>query len=241
MRIRASLPIAVAVFAMAPAAFAADPLTVGEYGSFSVDATVLHEATPDVINQNVTCDVQNPLSRAEVREEAQRKMQQIVGIVGDDGQVRRNGSPSVYPFYEGPVEPRIDGEAAIAPSPRFTGSISMVVRNVKKDAAQSINDRIEDLGCSVNWDIRLLRTAAYARQHRAQLMEQIDEKKAVFEELLGKKLTKVSSMSLYTSVDYGYGGYGSFDPQTLTVPATTTLNMTFEFGTGEKDEAGPRG
>lgn len=239
MRLRvSSIPLAMAALAFAPAAFAAGTVTSGEYGSFSVDATVLHEATPDLINFNVSCEVQNPLSRQQIRQELAAKQQEIQSLVGTNGQVRRSGSPTVYPFYEAAMEvssPDAAPRAVSATAQRFTGNYALVVRNVKKDAANRISDGIEDIGCGVTWDVRLIRTASYARQYRTELMEQIDEKKAVFEEILGKKLDKVSNMSIWTSVDYGYyGGSSALDPETLTVPATTTLNMTFEFGEGEK-------
>lgn len=241
MRLRvSSLPLAIAAMAIAPVAFAAEPFTIGEYGSFSVDAIVMHDATPDIINLNVSCDMQDPVSRAEMRDLLKEKQKQIASLVGSDGQVRRSGSPVVYPFYEAP--PFDPSGRDIMPSKplvqRFTGNFSLVVRSVKKEASLRISDAIEDMGCGVNWDVRLMRTGQYARQHRAELMEQIEEKKAFFEDLLGKKLTQVSSMSTYTSVDYGYyGGSSMLDPETLTVPATTSLNMSFEFGTGDHDGA----
>lgn len=237
MRFRiSSIPVAMAALAFAPAAFAATELTSGEYGNFSVDATVLHEAAPDLINLNVSCEMPSPASRQEIRQALMAKQQAITSLVGTNGQVRRSGSPTVYPFYDvmDPVSSEVSARSSVA-SPRFTGNYALVVRNVKKEASANISDGIEDLGCGVTWDVRLIRTASYARQYRAELMSQIDEKKAVFEEILGKKLTKVSNMSIWTTVDYGYyGGTGNLDPETLTVPATTTLNMTFEFGDGEK-------
>lgn len=234
MRLRMSIPLAMAAMALAPAALAAD-VTPGQYGNFMVDAIVMHDAAPDLINFNVTCEVQNPLSRQDIREELARKQQEIQSLVGTNGQVRRSGSPTVYPYYDGMPMAEDGARDAKMASPRFTGNYALVVRNVKKDAANRLSDGIEDIGCGVSWDVRLLRTASYARTHRAELMEQIIEKKAVFEELLGKKLTTVSSMSIWTSVDYGYyGGVGALDPETLMIPATTTLNMTFEFGDDQK-------
>jgi hypothetical protein len=213
---------AVSALAFAPAAFAAGPeIGSGERGSFTIDATVSHDAKPDAIHINVTCELTEPLTRSEARRLAVERMQEITEIVGTDGQIRRGGSPYLYPSY---VEP-----GTRAADQKFTGNVGVTVRNVKVDAASRIAEEVENLGCAVNMDIRLINTATYARQHKEELLRQINEKKSFFEELLGKELTNVSSISLYTSTDYGYNGI-SFDPVTRTVAATTTLNMTYEFG-----------
>lgn len=56
-----------------------------------------------------------------------------------------------------------------------------------------------------------------------------------FESLIDQKLTRVSSLSFYTSLDASYyGGYGTsggiYDPETNTAPATTTLNVSYITG-----------
>lgn len=216
--------------ALPMATFAAGPYTPSDTGMINVDATVMHDATPDIINFNVSCEVQSPMSRAEVRSRAKEMLQAIRGIVGNDGDARMGSSPMVYPFYrEMPMDPSMSADTKMMP-PMFTGTMNFFVRNVKIDAAQRISDAIEDSGCGVNWDIRIVKTAKYARQLRSELMAQIDEKKAVFEDILGTSITKISNMSTYTSIDYGYGS-GSFDADTKTVQAMTTLNVTFDLGT----------
>jgi hypothetical protein len=56
-----------------------------------------------------------------------------------------------------------------------------------------------------------------------------------------KKLTKVSTVTLSTSLDAGYAGspygmgYGTtsnYDPDSNTVEAITSLSITYDFGTG---------
>ncbi len=224
--------LALGLLAAAPAALAQSyygPSSLN--GTVSIDATVYHDAPADRIGLNLSCEITKPLSRAEIREDANRRMNLLAGVVGEDGKVRRSGSPMVYPYYA-PISsfdefgnPLPVTEPA---TPTFTGTVNLSITEVKKESAQRIADAVEDMGCNVNWDVQIVNTTSYIRTHRAALMAQISEKKEAFEEILGKKLTKISSLSSYTSPYYGYwGGSGNFDGETLSVPAQTTLNISY--------------
>ncbi len=223
-----TLGVALSLAALgAPAALAAgaEGLEPSPNGMFSVDATVMHDATPDYIGLGVLCEMQTAQSRPDARADITKKLAQIKTIVGTDGKVRLSGSPTLYPAY---MDPMMGGTQT------FTGNVSFSVREVKPAASQKISEAIEDMGCTVNWDVRLIYVAKYAREQKKELMEQIQEKKEFYESILGTKLNKVNSMSFYTSPDGGYyGGYSIYDPETNTVPAQTTLSITFDLGTAK--------
>jgi hypothetical protein len=138
-------------------------------------------------------------------------------FVGKDGRVRKSGAVSAYPFYDTTTGASTDS---------FNGSLNILVRITNPARAQEISDFIEQKNCSVNWDVRLVNTQAYELSILNDLSAQLNARKTVFEKLLGKRLTLISGATLNTSVD----GYGTYDPDTNTADATTTLNVTFDLG-----------
>lgn len=217
----------IAVLALAaPTAFAAD-FAPSDSAYISLDASVAHEVTPDSINLAVSCDAPSALPRAELRQMFQDKFAAIKEIVGQNGKIRKTGSPSMYSSYSD----------SITSEPTFSGTATFYIRDIKKDAAVSMNDSIQEAGCSTTWDVRLYYTAKYAKEQKDELIEQINDKKEVYEDMMGVTLTKVSSLTIATSGDYAGGGYGggygsisssSYDPDSNTLPVVTTLNVTFD-------------
>ncbi len=219
---------------LAAPAFAADvPMQPAETSTVTIDATVYHLATPDVVNLSVSCDAPAPGSKADVRSAFRGLLSKMNDAVGSNGTVRRNGSPSIYQYYGGAMP----YDATVSDmSQQYSGNMSVSVLNVKNGAGQRIADAIEEMGCTLSWDARLLHTTKYASEHRDELMEQIAEKKAFYDKVLGVNLLKVSNMYVSTSQDTSayYGVAASYDPESNTLPAMTMMSVTFEIGTGAK-------
>lgn len=208
----------------------------GPYGGgISVDATVTKEVTPDFVAVNGYCEVSNMDSRDEVRTELTKTFNDVKSAVGSDGRVRRSGTPSVYPYYD-----TRDG----MPTDKMSGSVNIFIRVVNLDAAQRISDILDEHACSPSWDVRLVDTEDHEMDLLDQLLSKVNKRKAVYEKLLGKKLTDVSGVSLSTWVD----GWSSYDPETNKADATTTLSIMFDIGSGarvvpmkESSRATPKG
>jgi hypothetical protein len=181
-----------------------------------VDASVTKEVTPDFIALNVYCDSGKMASRETAKDAMNQIYNDIKAAVGADGRVRRQGSVTVYPYY---------GETG-TDSGSFTANLSMMIRILKPAATQRISDIVEEKGCSPNWDVRLVDSQTYEMDVLDDLTSRLNKRKQVFEKLLGKKLTTVSSVSLSTWVD----GYSSYDPETNKAEATTTLSVSFDLG-----------
>lgn len=187
------------------------------YGNgVSVDASITKEVTPDYLAVNAYCDSGKSASREEARTKLAEIYNAIKNGVGADGRVRRMGSFSIYPYYD---EMGKD-------SGSFSSNVSIFVRITKPAATMRISDLIENQGCSVNWDVRLVDTQAFELDNVDDLITRLNKRKTVFEKLLGKKLTQVVGASLSTWVD----SYGSYDPEVNKVDATTTLSVTFDLG-----------
>lgn len=209
-------------------AFAAGPLAPAAEGSVSIDATVFHDVTPDEVAINVTCEIQTPAPRKVVREQFQQKLESLKTAVGQDGKLRRMGTPSIYGGYVDPSLPPSE--------PLFTGTMSARISGVAAGSLVKVANVVEEAGCTPAWDVRLEYTGKYARENQEELMEQITDKKEFFESMLGTPLAKVMSVSVSTVLDAPYGSYygasTTYDPETNTAQAVTTLMMTFDIGTG---------
>ncbi len=187
-------------------------------GGVTVDSTYTKEVTPDFIAINAYCEVAGESSRQAVREKLNQLYLDIKNAVAKDGRVRKSGMGGVYPYYDPATGTSTD---------KFSGSLNIFIRITNLNAAQRISDLVDTKGCTPNWDVRLVDTQAYELQNLDVLIKRLNDRKVVFEKLLGRKLTKVIGASLYTYVD----GYGTYDPETNTVDATTTLSVTFDIGT----------
>jgi uncharacterized protein YggE len=217
MRIALSASLALALSLAAAPAFAAEwqPSSTGQV---SVDATIYHDAKPDQISMTVNCSVNDPAPKATLRENFGTTMKSLAEIVGGNGTVRRSGIPYFYDYY-GSTGTKTDD---------YTGSMDMMIVNMSADAATKVQDRLAEFGCTGSWDIRLTSATSFARQYKDQLLAQIKDKQSLYEELLGVKLSRVSNVTVYTSMD----GYNTFDPETGMVRAMTTMSVTFDLGTG---------
>ncbi len=191
----------------------------GPYGGgITVDASVIKEVTPDFVAVSGYCEVSDYASREDVRTELTKIYNAIKSAVGSDGRVRRSGSPGVYPYYD-PYGGGVSG--------RYSGSINVLIRVTRIGAAQKISDILDEQNCSPSWDVRLTDAQDFEFSILDSLLSKVNKRKTLYEKLLGKKLTKVTGASLYTYVD----GYSSYDPETNTAEATTTLTITFDIGT----------
>jgi hypothetical protein len=217
MRTALSVPLAVAFSLAAAPAFAAD-WQPSPAGQVSMDAVVYHDAKPDKVNLSVSCSKNAPASRQVIREDFASIMKALSEAVGSNGTVRRSGVPSFYEYY---------GEFGRSEE-NFTGQINLSILDITGGIAEQLMDKITDLECTGSWDIRAGASAAYARQYKTELLAQIEDKKALYEELLGMNLTRVHNISYYTSMD----GYDTFDPETGLLRAMTTMSVTFDLGNG---------
>lgn len=203
-------------------------------GGVTVDSNFTKEVTPDFIAISAYCEVSGEASRQTVREKLNQMYVDIKAAVGADGRVRKSGMGGIYPYYD---------PATGSSTDKFSGSLSVFIRVVNQGSTQRLSDLIETKGCSPSWDVRLQDTQAYELDNLDTLIKRLNDRKVVFEKLLGRKLTKVIGASLYTYVD----GYGTYDPETNKVDATTTLSVTFDIGSSAsitpsaRSSAAPRG
>ncbi len=182
-----------------------------QQGGVTVDVSMTKEVTPDIVILNGWCQIDGT-SREVIRASMMQLYRDTVAKVGKDGRVRRSSS-SVNPMYD------MTGK----PGTNFSGSMNLTVRFSKMSASQAISDWLEDKNCSVSWDVRLMDPQGYEMKTIDELVAKLATRKALFEKLLGKKLTEVQSAYLSTYLD----GYSSYDPMTNTADATTTLSVTF--------------
>lgn len=185
-------------------------------GGVQVDATITKEITPDFLAINAYCDAGKQSNRDTAKDTLEKIYQDIKAGVGKDGRVRKQGAVSIYPYY-GPM-----GEDTSS----FSANLSIFIRITNPAAAQRIADLVESKGCGLNWDVRLVDTQEFELGIIDDLTTRLNKRKKVFEKLLGKKLTRVVSASLYTWVD----GYTTYDPETNKADATTTLSVSFDLG-----------
>lgn len=186
-------------------------------GGVQVDATITKEITPDFLAINAYCDAGKQTNRDTAKDTLEKIYQDIKAGVGKDGRVRKQGAVSIYPYY-GAM-----GEETTS----FSANLSIFIRITNPAAAQRISDLVENKGCSANWDVRLVDTQEFELSILDDLTTRLNKRKKVFEKLLGKKLNRVVSASLYTWVD----GYTTYDPETNKADATTTLSVSFDLGT----------
>ena len=185
-------------------------------GGVQVQSEVTKSVTPDFVAINAYCESGKMDTRQAARDALQQLYTDIKNNVGKDGRVRKAGPVSANPYY--------DQSGTTTDS--YNGSLNIFVRILNKDKAQDISDYLEQKNCSVNWDVRLVNTQAFELSILNDLATQLNARKAVFEKLLQKRLNLISGATLSTYVD----GYGTYDPDSDTVDATTTLTVTFDLG-----------
>lgn len=183
-------------------------------GGISVDATITKEVTPDFVALNAWCTVDTSGTKEQVRTALDQQYTKIKNAVGNNGRVRKTGGYSIAPMYD-PTTGRDSGN--------FNGSLNVFIRFTNVKATQDVATLLENEGCSPSWDVRLLDTQSYEMAQLDELLTKLNKRKTLFEKLLGKKLTNISSAYLSTWVD----GYTSYDPETNTADAQTTLSVTF--------------
>lgn len=185
----------------------------------SVDVSVTKTVTPDFVAINAYCEVGPQTSRDDAKKSLAKIYDAVKAAVGANGTVRRSGGSNVYPYY--------DPQAGQQTS-KFSASINLLVRITNLALNQTVSDAVENAGCTVNWDVRLLDTQAHESSIINDLLSRLATRKALFEKLLKRKLNKVAGASMSTYVD----SYGTYDPETNTVDATTTLTVSYDVGGG---------
>ncbi len=185
-------------------------------GGVHVEVSVTKQVKPDFIGMNAYCELGKTQNRTAARDALQQLFTDIKKAVGSDGRVRKAGPISIYPFYD-PSGKSTDS---------FNGTLNVFIRLTNLKKIQSISDYIEEKGCTLNWDVRLTDPQSQEMSVIEELVTKLNTRKAVFEKLLQKRLSRVVGASLNTWVD----GYGSYDPDTNTVDATTSLSVTFDLG-----------
>ncbi len=179
-------------------------------GGVTVDVTLTKEVKPDIVILNAWCQADGT-TRESVRSQLDKTWRETVAKIGRDGRVRRTGV-SVNVNYGMPK-----------PETSYMGTMNIMIRFARPAGSQTIADWLSDQNCSMNWDVRLSNPQDYEMTIIDELVTKLAARKAVFEKLLNKKLTDVQSAYFSTYLD----GYSSFDPETNTVDATTTLSVTF--------------
>ncbi len=212
-------------------AAAAGPLAPADQSTVTVDASVEHSITPDSVFASLSCEVTASTTEGAVRESLQRKIETFRQAIGRP--VRRSGPMSVYPMDGHGL---MDGDAPGKPG-RLAGNVAFTISGLTRSDAEKLEALLDQEKCTAIYDARVKSASKYVRQYRQELMAQIDESRLLFEEMLGQKLTKVSSMYFATTPDYqgsAYGGPSSlYDPETGTMPVVTSLSITFDIGTGK--------
>ncbi|UPA22082.1 hypothetical protein K8942_03380 [Candidatus Peribacteria bacterium] len=188
----------------------------GNPAGVQVSASVTKNLKPDFVAINAYCESGKMASRQAARDMLQQVYTDIKNFVGADGRVRKSGSVSAYPYY--------DGTGVSTDS--FNATLSIFIRITNRSKVEAISDYVEGKGCSVSWDVRLVNTQTHELSILDELATQLNARKAVFEKLLGKRLTTITSANLSTWAD----GYGTYDPEDDTVDATSTLTVTFDLG-----------
>lgn len=186
----------------------------------TIDVQVTKEVTPDVITLNAWCQLPESGNRQQVRTELDALYLKLKNVVGTDGRIRKQGGYSINPVYD------YTGKT----SSMFQGNLNVLIRIAKTTATKRIADAVEDAGCGTGWDVRMQDMQEQEMAALDQLLTKLNTRKQVFEKLLGKKLTVVTSANLNTYID----GYSSYDPDTNTAEAITTLNVTFDLGTNTR-------
>ncbi len=190
----------------------------GPYGTgITVDASITKEVTPDFVAINGYCEITNRDTRDDVRTELLKLYNTLKSEIGADGRVRRTGSPSIYPYYD---------VSTGTQTTKVSGNLSVFIRVVRIDAAQTISNILERHECTVSWDVRLVDTEDHELALLDTLIKKVNKRKTVFEKLLIKKLSNVTGASLSTWVD----GWSTYAPETNKADATTTLSITFDVG-----------
>lgn len=183
----------------------------------SVDVSITKTVTPDYIGISAYCEA-GPFGTRDLVKSALTEMyNKVKNAVGSDGKVRKGGSVGVYPYYD----PALGRQTA-----DFTGSMSLMVKIEQAGAAQKVSDAVENAGCSVSWDIRLVDAQDLELSVLDDLIARVNKRKMIFEKLLKRELTNITGASMSTWVD----GYSTYDPETNTADATTNLSVWFETG-----------
>ena len=189
-----------------------------QQGGVTVDVSITKEVKPDIVILNAWCQ-EDGTSRDAIRNTLNQLYRDTVAKVGKNGKVRRSGF-GVNPMYD------MSGK----PGDHMSGNLNLTVRFSNTSSSQSIADWLEEKNCSINWDVRLMDPQGYEMQTIDELVTKLQTRKAFFEKLLGKKLTDVQSAYLSTYLD----GYSSYDPESNTADAMTTLSVTFAVPNGAK-------
>jgi hypothetical protein len=181
----------------------------------TVDATITKEVTPDFVALTGYCESPVQGTRAEVQTALTKLYNDIKTAVGTNGKVRKNGGISIYPWYNPTNGMQSD---------KMTGTLNIMVRLSTTSVGEKVASTIEDKGCSVSWDVRLQDAYDHELSVLDQLIARLNKRKKIYEKLLRKKLNTIQSAYFSTWAD----GYSTYDPETNTVEATTTLSVTFE-------------
>lgn len=182
----------------------------------TVDVQVTREVSPEVIHLNAWCQLPDTGTRQEMRMALDALYKSVKQAVGTDGRLRRQGGYGINPYYD-PM-----GKATNL----FQGNLGLLLRITNVSSAGRIAAAVEDAGCSSNWDVRMKDMQTFENSVLDELVSKLNERKQLFEKLLGKKLVTVQSASLNTYID----GYSSYDPDTNTADAVTSLNVVFDLG-----------
>ncbi len=181
----------------------------------SVDVSVTKTVTPDFVAINAYCEVGPFSSRTDVKTALTKVYNDVKTAVGSNGKVRKNGSAGVYPYYD-PTRGTQTSD--------YNGSLSIFVKIENLSAAQSVSDAVENQNCTVSWDVRLVDTQEHEFDVLDELIGKLNKRKAVFEKLLKRQLDTITGASMSTWVD----GYSTYDPDTNTADATTSLSVYFD-------------
>ncbi len=229
-----SLVFAMALLSISPASLAAE-WGVSDDASFSVDAVVIHTVTPDVVYMTVECQIQEPMTKAKIYLDRTQKKSKLVTAAGSAVNVRSMGAPMLMQYMEYDDQGQILKSDAMT----YTGTFGFSMQLQDGKNAEQLSHVVEEMGCTYLWDARVVQTTKHARQHRAELVKQINERKAFYEEMLGISLNRVTNISTYSYIESPYTYYSnssSYIPEENSVMVQTTMTVSFDvLKKGKKD------
>lgn len=218
--------VACALVSIAPGALAAE-WNVSENAAFSIDATVSHTATPDYVNMTVECQILEPLTREQIRVDRAEKLAKLAAAAGSSVKVRSMGTPMLNQFQTYDEQ----GQPVKSDAMTYNGNFGFSMQLKDGVNAEQLSKVAEEMGCTFMWDPRVVQTAKYARQYRSELIKQVNERKAFYEELLGITLNRVTNISMYSNIESPYTYYmssSSYIPEENSVMVQTTMTVSFD-------------
>jgi hypothetical protein len=186
-------------------------MALASYG-ITIDAMDTREVQPDQLVLVGWCQV-----TANTKREANTAQADFLDELTQD--VR--GQASVT-NGEASIMPATDPFTGMPLARAFSSSFSVELDVASAGNLEALTDLLEDRGCSVSLDARVTDQHRLHNAALPELLRQVKARQAFFETIVGGSL-RPASVSINTYVD----SYSSYDPESNTALATTTLTVQF--------------